>query len=389
MKLSDLLEGAPPARYTVDDFVTAGRRRKRRRNAGWAIAAVVAVAIAIGVPQILTRQQTHPVTPEPAPTRALDRLFKTYKVGALTVGDPEWVGVNNQTTYIGRDRPPGRPLRAVGTLSVYRPGFNPTPAWDSASVTEPIGGRSAYFAQPRATGYDVGVWTPTRVLVWQYAENATAVVTAYDRHLGLTETEMRAVAAKFALQATPQPIRQAYTVGHTPPGLKLAAVEYSMRGQGSVVFVPDAASAEFESTFRDSETEQLLANLDPQNRRIPGPTPVPPGGMVIDFRLGGSSEIGPEPECRANKNPGLAPYAGPTWTTECRVMIVPLPDESAPLDQDSPTGVQLTVRAGDSVSADQLRQVAASAKSTGPFGVASSWTPSVEAFPTSAQLPRD
>ncbi|GAB2613996.1 hypothetical protein Aab01nite_70450 [Paractinoplanes abujensis] len=384
MKLSDLLEGAPPARYTVDDFVAAGRRRKRRRNAGWAIAAVVAVAIAIGVPQILTRPQAHPVTPAPTPTRALNRLFQTYKVGPLTVGDPEWVGVNNQTTYIGRDRPPGRPLRAVGILDVYRPGFEPPRTWtEKVTPTAPIGGRPAFFASARP-GPDNGIWKPVRVLVWKYADNATAVVTAYDRYLGLSEAEMRAVAARFALQATPQPIRQRYTVGWTPPGMRLAAVEYSMRGNASVVFVPDKASTRFVSTALDHQTAGFLYNLDTKNRNF-GPVAVPPDGMVIDVMSGGSSERGPDPECGPNEYQDVF-ATDASWSRQCRVQAEPIPtDRSGSLSN----GMMMTVRAGDAVSLDQLRQVAASIRPVGPPERTDSWTPSVEAFPTSAQLPRD
>ncbi|MBM2617937.1 hypothetical protein JIG36_20475 [Actinoplanes sp. LDG1-06] len=385
MKLSDLLEDAPPPRFTVDDFIRAGRRRRRRRNAGWAIAAVVAVAIAIGVPQILTRPPSHPVNPVPTPTRALDRLFKTYQVGDLTVGDPEWVGVNNQTTYIGRDRPPGRPLRAVGILNVYRAGFEPTRAWaEKVTPTDPIGGRPAYFAAARPAR-DNGIWKPVRVLVWQYADNATAVVTAYDRYLGLDDAEMRAVASRFVLQATPQPIRQRYTVSWTPPGLRLAAVEYSMRGPGSVVFVPEAAAATFESTALDGETAGFLANLDTKNQNF-GPIAVPPGGMVMDLLGGGRSDQGPVPECGPKRFPDFNAETNASWTRQCVAQIVPI---STAGDPDSTTGLYLTVRAGDAVPLDHLRQVAASSKPTGPMARPDSWKPSVEAFPTSAQLPRD
>src|SRR5689334_17882307 len=110
MKLSDLLEtareDAPAARYTVDDIVAAGRRRGRRHNAGWALAAVAAVMVAIGLPQIVSRapdSRPLPAAPTHIP-RPLDLLFKSFKVGSFTIGDPEWVGINNQSTYITRPR---------------------------------------------------------------------------------------------------------------------------------------------------------------------------------------------------------------------------------------------------------------------------------------------
>ncbi len=49
----------------------------------------------------------------------------------------------------------------------------------------------------------------------------------------------------------------------------------------------------------------------------------------------------------------------------------------------------VTVRAGDAVPVDQLRQVAASSAMTGPIHGPGNWMPSVKAFPASAQLPRD
>ena len=183
MKLSDLLEAAhstaPAARYTVDDFVVAGRRRKRRRNAGWAVAAVVAVAVAVGIPQVLLRHDDAgplPATPAP-PTRPLNYLFESYTVKGqeqdltLTVGDPEWVGVNNQNTYIVRATPRNRMPKRVGDLTVFRTGFDASRNWADATVTatEPIGGRPAFFAVPSRPAAD-GPEVPDRLLIWQYAD---------------------------------------------------------------------------------------------------------------------------------------------------------------------------------------------------------------------------
>lgn len=61
----DAMPDAPPLRHDIEYVLAAGRRRRRNRTAGWAIVAVVALAAAIGVPQIAARRPSPPAKPTP------------------------------------------------------------------------------------------------------------------------------------------------------------------------------------------------------------------------------------------------------------------------------------------------------------------------------------
>ena len=380
MKLSDLLEAArdeaPAARYTVDDVVAAGRRRRNRNRSVWALAAVVAVAVAIGVPQIVARHPDPPTLPvaPTQPTRPLDRIFKGFKVGAFEVGDPEWVGINNQSTYITRPRAGYKTPWFAGTLNVYRTGFEPRQAWmtGTADPTEAIEDRPAFFAQPRP-GYDRD--RPDQVLAWHYAQDAVAVITSYDGRL--SRAEMRRLASSFRTTLK-QPVRQIYSAGWLPPGLKLVAVHHEPLDTGSALFAPEAAAPDYEvfaHGVHASNIQAVTYTLKQGGWFNPLAT-LPPGGLAIDGLwsdpINAGYRDGEGPACE-KRTPIDAANVG---TDQCYI-------------QGDNYETSVTVRAGEAVPVDDLRKVAASIRFAGPREANSSWVPATESFPTSAQLPRD
>jgi len=382
MKLSDLLEAArdeaPAARYTVDDVVAAGRRRRNRNRSVWALAAVAAVAVAIGVPQIVARHPDPPTLPvaPTQPTRPLDRIFKGFKVGGFEVGDPEWVGINNQSTYITRPRAGFKTPWFAGTLNVYRTGFEPRQAWMAGTVdpTKAIEGRPAFFAQPRS-GYDRD--RPDQVFVWHYARDAVAVITSYDGRL--SRADMRRLASSFG--TTPkQPVRQIYSAGWLPPGLKLVAVHHEPLDTGSALFAPEAVATDYEVfahgvhssniqnvtyTLKDGGWLNFLATL-------------PAGGLAID---GLWSD-------RTNLNGGYRSGQGVACEKRSPIDAANVGTDQCYVEGDS-YETSVTVRAGEDIAGDDLRRVAASVRFVGPRKDQASWVPATESFPTSAQVPRD
>jgi hypothetical protein len=210
MKLSDLLETVredPPAgRYTVDDVVAAGRRRKRRRNTGWAIAALLAVFAAIGVPQLVARPSVPPVTPLPPKAGPLDLLFSGYRSGDLRVGDPEWVSLTNQLASIGREVAPGV-YRSVGRLVLYPAGSVPRTYW-LEHPKEPAGSINGHEASFITVSRNAVVKN-TSLLTWQNADGSVVLMASHENRL--SRGEMVRLATAFRVTA-PRPARLPFAV---------------------------------------------------------------------------------------------------------------------------------------------------------------------------------
>ncbi|WP_433299846.1 hypothetical protein ACQP2F_01245 [Actinoplanes sp. CA-030573] len=214
-QLSDLLNeakaDAPPTRVDVDDVVAAGRRRVRRRNAGWAIGAVAAVAVAIGVPQIVTRADPapqpvtpHVTTPAPAPSTAdgpaVRFTFAGYTAGAFRVSDPIDWGLAGETAAIRR----AGSDETVGALHVYRAGVEPFRRGEKPPVktrTAPVHGRPAYFVEPATASHE-------RSLLWEYADGALAMIEPEAQGMG--DAQLRQVAEAFE-PGPASPVRIAFT----------------------------------------------------------------------------------------------------------------------------------------------------------------------------------
>ncbi|GGN69749.1 hypothetical protein GCM10010112_35550 [Actinoplanes lobatus] len=242
--LSELLQeakvDAPPPRYDVDHVVAAGRRRVRQRNSGWALAAVVAVATAIGVPQIVTRgpapnppQPAASVAPAPAPEYLIPSAarFRGYRTASFRVGDPANFGPG----YTSTGAVPKKGMSPTMSLLVYEPGIDPLTrlGLKRAADVDPIKGRPAFTVS--AAGF------PAETLVWEYADNAFAVLTPQPP--GATRAQVREVAEGFGL-ASEQPVLVAFKVGYLPDGFRLRAVSQESDEFSAVHFLPVSAMRE-------------------------------------------------------------------------------------------------------------------------------------------------
>ncbi|MEU4155551.1 hypothetical protein [Actinoplanes sp. NPDC026670] len=220
--LSDMLREAetdpPPPRYGVDDVVALGRRRMRRRNSVWALAAVVAVTAAIGVPQIVTRRADAPpvVTPspqlDPSPVggpSAAEFMFTGYTTGAFQVLPPERWSLESETAYIHRNG------KAVGVLEVYHPGVQPDRNRGDLKrrPTDPVGAATAFFIDD-SNDREIQ-------LAWEYADGALATVLADPR--SMSPAEMRQVAEAFG-STSPRPATIGFGLSYVPAGYHLIQV---------------------------------------------------------------------------------------------------------------------------------------------------------------------
>ncbi|MFG1996524.1 hypothetical protein ACGFJ7_41755 [Actinoplanes sp. NPDC048988] len=193
-QLSDLMEeaaraDAPPLRHTVDDVVSAGKRRTRRRAVGWASVAAVAVVAAIGVPQAALHraEPAHPFiapatsAPPTATSPKVAFTFKGFTAGKFRVADPYGWDLDQQGAriFLGAEE--------VGYLNVYRPGVDPRRRYfDQGVATGPVRGRPAFVLTSR----------PTPPLIWQYAPGAWAELEPADRRLW---SDLRPVVEAFQL----------------------------------------------------------------------------------------------------------------------------------------------------------------------------------------------
>ncbi|MEU4694594.1 hypothetical protein [Actinoplanes sp. NPDC023714] len=236
MRLSDLLEearaDAPPMRLDVDQLVRAGKRRHRRRNAGWAIAAVAAVAAAIGVPQILTRQSAQPpVLPATSPSVAekpeyfaFTPTFRGYDVDGFRVEDPVAMSFGWTAASI---REPGV-ADSVGAVRVYPPGVEPGfPEEAEKTAADPVGGHQAYYLVREDNG--------EKRLLWTVEDGSTVEVSA---SIGMSRAELRRVANGFRMGGG-VPLRTALSASYLPPDYRMI-----MANDFAVRFVPAKKAAE-------------------------------------------------------------------------------------------------------------------------------------------------
>ncbi|MBG0565316.1 hypothetical protein [Actinoplanes aureus] len=221
-QLSDLLREAkaeaPPLRLDVDNVVAAGRTRRRRRNTGWALGAVVTVAATIAVPQVLARPETRrpPVvaatsaTPSSSPGFFPFRaLSQPYRVGELRVEEPHQMGVDGSMARIERDG------EEMGALWILPPGVSNFTWGDGVSLgSTTVNGRRGEY---RRAGKETG---GPEYLEWQYAEGATALVWLSPR---LDHAEGKAVAEAFE-PVGDVPATVGFRLGYVPGDYQLMQV---------------------------------------------------------------------------------------------------------------------------------------------------------------------
>ncbi|GIE89505.1 hypothetical protein [Actinoplanes regularis] len=216
-QLSDLLweakADAPPMRYDVDDVVAAGRRRRYRRTATWAVAVAVVVAtagVALVVPRGPAAVPTPPVATSPAPSAVgsfYDYSFRGFSAAGYQVTpDRLLFGVNMAEIYTAGSHD------LAGFILAYQPGVEPGKGEGPITDTEPINGHRAYW---------VG-----SVLHWEYADGALAVVAS--GHRGATDeiisrADLRSLATAFVPGGGPSS-RVAMRVGYLPAKYRLVTV---------------------------------------------------------------------------------------------------------------------------------------------------------------------
>ncbi|MCA2214635.1 hypothetical protein [Jidongwangia harbinensis] len=280
--LYDLLQAAksdaPPARYTVDDAVAAGRRRQGRRRVALtgaaSFAVVAAVAGAVVLPQALagrTPGRPDVAAATGATTKAAADVpftypagdfqfgFRGYTVGKYRVTDPVLVAPNfqqadirvgNETeTMYGsdsaadekatEDKKNGRPFKSgerkaspddvtgpkfALKLTVYRPkAFSPERFRTFKAEPVTVAGRPGYFSTDMPIDRDPsgGEGLKWPALAWQYADDAWAVIdnVTPDQH---GKRDLMSIAAGLR-GADAYPASIVFETTYLPEGYRLAS----------------------------------------------------------------------------------------------------------------------------------------------------------------------
>ncbi|WP_306210851.1 hypothetical protein [Actinoplanes sp. RD1] len=245
-ELSDMLRDAksdaPSPRYSVDDFVAAGRKRQRKTRAMWAgtgtAAAVLAVAGAVAVPQLLPGGEADdaPATQVAAP--AAEKKPFTYPAGDFTanikpyrVGDLNVSAATQVTSAyeIASITGPGRGQvfededgtqrdigNQVAALVVYRPGtFDPSAVKKGKQVGE------AFYAAGVAGDPKKGKAGEDGFYSWEYADDSWAVI-KFQGGQKLAASDLAEVAEGLTA-AEEKPVQIGFKLGYVPAGFALNA----------------------------------------------------------------------------------------------------------------------------------------------------------------------
>lgn len=263
---------APAARYSVEDIVAAGRRRRRRalgQRVGGAgvLAAAVATATVLATANLALRGDrsaiavvppaaSPPAPTTPAPSPPFTFTFGGYQVDDYRVLPPDEVNLVYQTAGVVRDYTAtnGEPSsQYVATLTVYQPGmFNPEQFRTGTPLT--VQGRDAYQADiPRLTfGWNItGSVTTTRpaspqtvntsALAWQYAPDAWAVLAGEPHADTFPPADQLKIAERFVVgTGAPVVAKVPFRTGYLPGGLTLQSVSgqsLTTENRGIVTFV--------------------------------------------------------------------------------------------------------------------------------------------------------
>jgi len=246
--LTEAKADAPPARYTIDDAVNAGRRLQNRRRAAWSgaavAAAVVAVATVVGVPRLLTGPPAAPPAPAAAsqgattpvryPAKPWEYAFKGYQVGEFKVSDPFLVTPDFQqaSVRIGDDvdeylSGPGGDVRLTEPaenllLTVYRPGrYDPKQFAGGEQVS--VGGKPGLFKEHVFIDGDTSMIDKHRGIAWQYSNDAWAVLNTFKSDDAGKAGRDELVKVAAGLSGVPAyPAEVAIKVGEIPDGYQLA-----------------------------------------------------------------------------------------------------------------------------------------------------------------------
>ncbi|MFI5934806.1 hypothetical protein [Actinoplanes sp. NPDC051494] len=242
--LNDAKSGAPAPRYTVDDALKAGRKRQKQRRALWATtgsaAAVLAVAGAVAVPQLIPSSSPTTTSAPPAAAPAVPKApafaypkgdltgnIKGYTAGGLTVSDTVYVtpgyqmavivGPGKGSTFIDADNVRHVEPNSVGNLTTYAKGvFDPVTAkkgrkvqdgWFTPSImTEGSSNMPDYYTDASFS--------------WEYATDSWAVVTVNGRQ-GPEAEQLAAVAKGLKGGVAAQPQTVGFKLNYLPKGYSL------------------------------------------------------------------------------------------------------------------------------------------------------------------------
>jgi hypothetical protein len=116
---------------------------------------------------------------------------------------------------------------AVGSLEVYRPGFDPRTAFPGSTVvgTDPVRGRPAYFLKQAVGGQNQDI------LVWEYADGARAQLWNVSSQ-AIPRERMRALAEAF-VPGVFRPATTPLRVGYVPAGYRLVNVSATPSDAGT------------------------------------------------------------------------------------------------------------------------------------------------------------
>lgn len=330
-QLSDLLweakSDAPPMRYDVDDMVAAGRRRKTRRTATWAVAVAVVVATA-GVALVVPRGPAAvPTPPVASPTSVApsasgpfyDYAFRGFTVPGyrVTLGR---LGLDYSLAYAFKAGSSGLETEAQAHIQAYRPGVEPRLEEGPITEADPINGHRAFWVN--------------KVLYWEYADDALAEAAGK-----VSRSELRTLATAFVPGGGP-PSRVAMKVGYLPAGYRLVTVGESYSGS-YVELVPEAGV-------------RTMASRPGQD----GDAMMIPGNLVIAVTIPRDGKSNPKKLTCADKG-------------GCKVAVG--------------GGYRLTVNA-EGMSTAEIQKIARAVVAVADPGKSSTWLDADEAFPTSALL---
>ncbi|WP_250007158.1 hypothetical protein [Actinoplanes sp. M2I2] len=174
-------ENAPPMRFTPDDILGLGRRRKRNRRAAAVASAATALAVAVVAvaPNALGGgDDLAPAAGGPAMLTVagpFQGTIVTTEAAGFTISETAQVTDGYQLATITT---PQDTARAAGLVALFRPGVFSAKAYTEGGQKVDVDGRPGWYV-PEVRFADEP--DPGPALVWEYAENAYALVAAYHR----------------------------------------------------------------------------------------------------------------------------------------------------------------------------------------------------------------
>ncbi|WP_433113757.1 hypothetical protein [Micromonospora sp. CA-246542] len=282
----------PPTRMTVDNVVTAGRQRARRRfvirstGVAGGVAAVVSAALivtssapqpdsaaTVGGPAAVAEASSTASARSPEFTATVSG----YKFGDFEVTAPQQVTLGYQRSVIRRsniDVGDGQRITVdAGALTVYQPGvFQPDRY--RAGTTVRIGGRDGYETTLAATihvgGPDIESHTNPKAmtvhlpaLAWQYTDGAWATLESSDNEdRGVPAEILRQLAERFTTSG-PAPVTLPFRLTYLPNGWQLAAA-----GRGRALLEGEVV-AESWYAKKDVAFDSLTEPIDLETGKVP------------------------------------------------------------------------------------------------------------------------